>query len=115
LNHTLAIHDSLPKQSCLLIGGGGANLFHWLVVEEQSAKIHAISTTCTTLSHILNLRSKVIFFLVELMECLDTGRAKRSNGTCWFAWWALWPLNPVFQKRADKPFRTRGTDVAFGI
>jgi hypothetical protein len=28
LNHTLAIHDSLPKQSCLLIGGGGANLFH---------------------------------------------------------------------------------------
>jgi hypothetical protein len=30
------------------------------MVVEQSAKMHAISTTCTTLSHIRNLRSKVI-------------------------------------------------------
>jgi hypothetical protein len=55
--------------SSFLLGGGGAIC-------------GAISTTCTTLSHIRNLRSKVIFFLDELMDCVNTGRAKRSNGTC---------------------------------
>jgi hypothetical protein len=30
------------------------------------------------------LHLNVIFFLLELMECVNTG-AKRSNGTYWFA------------------------------
>jgi hypothetical protein len=47
-------------------------LFCCLVMVEQSVKMRAISTPCTTLSPIRNLRSKAIFSWWKLMECVDT-------------------------------------------
>jgi hypothetical protein len=49
-----------------------ANLISLLVVMEQSVKMHVISATAKR-----SLKS--LFFVGELMECFDTGRAKRSK------------------------------------
>jgi hypothetical protein len=74
MDNAHVIEEVLPKcadcqsKLVLLIGGGGAiceNACHFDNVRH--------------LSHIRNLSSKAISFLVELMECFDRGRAKRAT------------------------------------
>jgi hypothetical protein len=58
-------HALIAKVNLFLDWWWWSKLVFCLVVVEQSAKMHAVCTTCTTLSHIRNLRSKVVLFLVE--------------------------------------------------